>query len=102
MDALEVLTGIYVACGGGDTSPREKLDFIQLAWLCVASNARTEALIDPGGFPAERERQVAQLRKMADIVSVDEPDLEMERLCREGDFAAMARRVKELSGGRSE
>jgi hypothetical protein len=31
------------------------------------------------GFPEERDRQVEQLRKMADLVACDEPDLEMER-----------------------
>lgn len=74
----------------------ERLEVMNLAWLAVANNARTEALILPGGFPAERSRQVDQLRQMADLVSTDEPDLEMERLYHEGDVEGMARRIRDL------
>ena len=56
-----------------------------MTWLSLARNARTEALITPGRLPEERARQAEQLRLMAELVAADEPDLEMEKLFREGD-----------------
>ena len=79
---FETMLRACQACG--DLPTRYQLDALQLAWLTIASNARTEALRSSGGFIAERDRQVAQLRKMADVIALDahEPDLEMERLFR--------------------
>lgn len=72
-----------------DLSTREKLDVLSAAWLATAANARTEALAEPGGFPAERDRQIARLGFYAEMIAVDEPDLEAERLFQEGDYKAM-------------
>ena len=84
-----------MACA--ELSTREKLDVLQLTWLTWASNARMEALIEPGGFQTERARQVEVLREMADLISFDEPDLEMERLYHENDIAGMVRHVQKLA-----
>jgi len=93
-DPLEVLLRVYTACAG--LSMQARLEILELAWLTVASNARTEALIQPGGFPEERTRQVEHLRRMIDLVTVDEPDLELERLYQEGDIDGMLRRAWRL------
>ena len=95
-DSWEAVQRVSAACGG---SAREKLNVLEMTWLVVASTARTDALTMPGGFPEERARQVAQLRRLADIVEADEPDLETERLFQEGDdLDAWARRVRGLLG----
>ena len=74
-----------------DLSTREKLDVLSAAWMIVAHTARTEALAEPGGFPAERARQVDRLHRYAEMIAIDEPDLETERLWHEGDHQAMFR-----------
>ena len=93
----EAVQGVFAACG--DLSAQDRLDVLLFAWLVLASQARTEALIAPGGFPAVRDRQAARLRTMADLVASDEPDLEMERLFQEGDIAGMLRHVQALREG---
>src|SRR6266850_5067915 len=95
MDAqFEILQRVYAACAG--LSTRDTLEVLQLAWLSVASNARAEALIAPGGFPEERARQLEHLRNMAELVEADEPDLELERLFHEGDIEGMLRHMQRL------
>ena len=91
-DDLDRLVAIRRACGEG--SERDKLDRLVLAYLMTAANVRTEALIEPGEFQVERDRQVAELRGLADLINVDEPDLELERLCQEGDLEGLARYVQ--------
>ena len=51
-----------------------------------------------GVFLAERDRQVAQLHKMAAVIAADahEPDLEMERLFREGDHTGLLEHLNKL------
>jgi len=89
---LERLARVTLACG--DVSPRDKLDLLAFAWLAVASEARNATLGEPGGFPAERDRQVALLRDFADMIEADTPDLEIERLWQEGDMEGFARYVQ--------
>jgi len=91
---LEDVLSVRQAVSG--LSEREMCDVFLVAWMCSATNARTEVLIAPGGFPEERDRQVEQLRKMADLVACDEPDLEMERLFHEGDISKMLQRLRWL------
>jgi hypothetical protein len=100
-DVFEAMRRVYLACAG--LSTREKLDLLQLTWLSVASNARTEALVLPGGFPEERARQMALLHEMADQIGADKPDLKAERLLHEieglyhdGDEAGAHRREEDL------
>ena len=98
---LDYLLAVNAALDG--LSTREKLDVVQIAWLTMGSNARTEALSIPGGFPEERARQVEQLEKMAELVSTAEPDLETERLFEEGDREGWLRRVRDqLDEGRGQ
>lgn len=78
-------------------STHDKLLVVQLAWLTLASNARTDALFVPGGFPEERARQGDQLRKMAELVGIDEPDIEMERLIQDRDVEGMLRHMQKLT-----
>ena len=78
----------------------ERLLVLQMAWLVLASNARTEALPSIEGFLAEQARQVAQLDKMMlQLVSTDTPDLEMERLFRQGDMEGMQHLRSRLNRG---
>jgi hypothetical protein len=97
---LESLVRVNAALAG--LSARERLDVVNLAWLTIASNARTEALITPGGFQEERERQVQVLRAMAVLVSADEPDLEKERHFHEGDIEGLLRHLQSLRDGLDE
>lgn len=95
-EPLAALMRVYSACEG--LSTREKLDTVELAYLVIASHARTEALMMPGGFPAERARQVEHLEKMVKMVGEDEPDLEMERLFQEGDIEGMLAYLRTKGG----
>ena len=88
---LERMMRIYGACE--ELSTEQRLEVLTFVWLAVASNARTEALVVPGGFPAERDRQVKTLRTVAECVGADEPDLEVQRLCQEGDHEGWMRVV---------
>ena len=78
-----------------DLPTREKLDVLSAAWMIIASTARTEALAEPDGFPAERARQVERLRRYAEMIAIDEPDMERERLWHEGDHEAIFRRQEQ-------
>ena len=61
----------------------------------IASHARNHTLAEPGGFPAERTRQLASLHEMADVVEADEPDLEMQRLRYEDDLEGRLRLLRQ-------
>jgi hypothetical protein len=93
-DELDTMIEIFTALG--QRTPYDQLAILEMCWLCVANNTRTEALIRPDGFPAERARQVERLQKLAAIVAAHEPDLEMERLFHEGDVEGMLRRVQQI------
>ena len=96
-DSSQLFDRIYrinsVECA--DLSTREKLDVLSAAWMIIASIARTEALAEPDGFPTERARQVERLRRYAEMIAIDEPDPETERLWHEGDHQAMFRRQEQ-------
>ena len=87
------LTRAYLACSHLSTA--EKLNVFAGVWLAVASQARTEALGEPGGFPAERARQVAMLQRFAEVIAAEEPDLETVRLYHAGYIDGMLRRVRQ-------
>ena len=92
------LTRAYLACSHLSTA--EKLNVFAGVWLAVANQARTEALGEPGGFPAERARQVAMLQRFAEVIAADEPDLETARLYHAGYIHAgyidsMLRRMRQ-------
>ena len=86
------LTRAYLACSHLSTA--EKLNVFAGVWLAVASQARTEALGEPGGFPAERARQVAMLQRFAEAIAAEEPDLETARLYHAGYIDSMLRRIR--------
>ena len=67
----------------------ECLFLFEIAWLAAAAALRHDQMAFPEGFAAERERQAARLESMARIVRAAEPDLELERLRREGDDDAL-------------
>ena len=75
----------------------QRLMAVELAWVMVGMQARQEALAIPGGFQAERERQLEHLGKLAWLVREDTPDLELERLMLEGDVEGLARHLSGLS-----
>jgi hypothetical protein len=88
LDRLHQIVNLVCA----DLSTPEKLDLLSAAWLLVASNARTERLAEPDGFPTERAHQVERLRAFAEMIALDEPDLETERLWHEGNYQEMVQR----------
>ena len=88
---LERIALVTLACG--DLTPKKKLDLLSAAWLLVASEARNTALVEPGGFPAERERQLELLGRLVDLTEAAEPDLEAERIAYEGDYDGIQQRV---------
>lgn len=87
----ERLMAVLLACAELSTS--ERLDVLQVAWLVIAANARTEA---PAGFVAEQARQVARLRALAEAVAAAVPDSETDRLAQEGDAEGVLRRAEQL------
>lgn len=97
---LDNMLAVNAALAG--LSARNRLDVLQGTWLLFASTARTEALITPGGFPEERARQVEQLRRMAELIAADEPDLEMENMFHEGDVEGMLRHLQALRAATTE
>ena len=93
-DFGDALLRVYAACAG--LSIVDRLSVLQIAWLAIADNARTEAEMRGGGFLEEQVRQLTQLRKMFGLVDADEPDLEIERLYFAGDVDGMRRRIGAL------
>jgi hypothetical protein len=73
--------------------------WVVLVWLATAGEARADALGVPGGFEAERARQIAALAGLMARVSNDEPDLEAERLMQEEDWDVMDRYLQQKFGG---
>jgi hypothetical protein len=51
-----------------------QLRVLEFMWLSAASHART-AQLGTGGFVTERERQLASLERMADVVRADKSGL---------------------------
>jgi hypothetical protein len=97
MDGRETLAAIEritEACDG--LSVQETLEAIEIAWLCWAANARNEALSVPGGFAAEQGRQVTAISAMLELVKAAAPDMEMERLHREGNTEGVLKRLQDL------
>ncbi len=72
-----------------DISTRDRLVLLETAWLAFASTARSDALVFPGGFPAEQASQLKHLERMALLVREDTADLEAERFFQEGDVECM-------------
>ena len=93
-DFGDALLRVYAACAG--LSIGDRLSVLQIAWLAIADNARTEAHMRMGGFLEEQVRQLTQLRKLFVLVDADEPDLEIERLYLAGDREGMRRRMEAI------
>jgi hypothetical protein len=87
------LTRVYLACSHLSTA--EKLNVFAGVWLAVAHQARTEALGEPGGFPAERARQAAMLKRFAEVIAAEEPDLDTARLYHAGYIDSLLRRMRQ-------
>jgi hypothetical protein len=93
---LDAANRLVDACAG--MSMDDRLLVLQLAWMILAQQARNDALAFPGGFPAEQTRQLAQLEKISHLVGEDTPDLELERLTREGDFDGALEHLRKIMG----
>jgi hypothetical protein len=74
----------------------DRLIALGIAWIILAQQARNEALVFPEGFPAEKTRQLTQLKNMALLVSDATPDLELEPLTQEEDWDRIVQHLKEL------
>jgi hypothetical protein len=86
------MLNILGACA--DLAPADRVMALSTVWILAASEARSAALIEPGGFPAERDRQLKILSKFAEMIAGDEPDLELERLGHEGDVDGISRHMR--------
>ena len=96
---FKVLTGLVEVLATSGLESDDRLFALELAWLSMASNARTAAIAFPGGFPAQQARQVERLAKISALVSGATPDLELERLWQEGDVEGYVARIRTLMGG---
>ena len=94
---VERILHVQRACGYG--SSHEQLALLLATWLVQASVVRTEALIEPGGFQAARDRQADRLRWCADMIAADTPDVEMKRLYQEGNITGMLRHAQQQIDG---
>ena len=90
---LARLTAINAACQG--LSGRDKAGVLAMAYLIAATEARSEALIEPGGYQAEQEIQLADLETITALIREDSPDLELERLQLENDVAGTLRYLEQ-------
>ena len=84
-ELLRTLKAILNASAAGGAAFDFRLMALELAWITLAEEARSVALPFPGGYTAERQRQLEHLEKMASLVRGGEPDPELERLYQEGD-----------------
>ncbi len=75
-------------------STQDRLILLETAWLVVASTARSDALVFPGGFPAEQASQLKHLERMSLLVREDTADLEAERFFQEGDVEGMRKHFR--------
>jgi hypothetical protein len=88
---LERLELIRLVCG--DVPAARKLDTLSTAWALLAAEARNNALLEPGGFPAERARQLELLGRLVALTEAAAPDLELERMVYEGDHEGLKQRL---------
>jgi hypothetical protein len=91
---LKALIEVYAATV--DLPTQERLLVVQIAWMLLASHARTRGLPFSGGFFAEQKRQLQLLGRMADFVRAETPDLEMESLSQECNFEGLMRYFRDL------
>jgi hypothetical protein len=82
-DLLKAAGDVLSACAFLSVKDRQLV--LQLAWMLLAQQTRSEALATCGGFEREQARQLDQLEKISVMVRRDTPDLESQRLLREGD-----------------
>ena len=85
-----------------DISTRDRLVLLETAWLAFASTARSDALVFPGGFPAEQASQLKHLERMALLVREDTADLQAERFFQEGNVEGMLEHFRSRFGSLSE
>jgi hypothetical protein len=83
-----------MAAEGRLTDVRESERLLRTAWAIVAQQVQSGNLFAPGGYHAEQRRQLGELEKLAELVRDDAPDLEEERLLREGNFDALLNYLK--------
>jgi hypothetical protein len=81
----------------GDVPIREQLYLVETVWCHLAAEVRRQALAFPGGFPEEQARQLRVLRRFADYVKAETPDLELARLIEEGDALGAIEHLRRLS-----
>ena len=68
---LETVARLAAILHEGALSNEDRLEALETAWFAFAANARRDSLSIPGGFPAEKNRQVERLGAMAAIVRED-------------------------------
>jgi hypothetical protein len=95
-ELLRMSGAILKASAAGGAAFDFRLKALEMAWITLAEEARSAALLFPGGFPAERQRQLEHLEKMAALVRGGEPDQELERLYEAGDVDGVLERLRRL------
>jgi len=96
-DLLKAAGDVLNACAF--LSLKDRLLVLQLAWMLLAQQARSEGLAMSGGFEREQARQLDQLEKIAVMVRRDTPDLESARLLRESDEERARQYLESLQTG---
>jgi hypothetical protein len=89
--------GVLDTCDATGAASGDQLMILQLAWLTLAGRVRSEA-IAVGRFQAEQAEQLRHLDKMKSMAAADTPDMELERLHQEGDYAGVAEYLRRLAG----
>lgn len=87
--------GVLDTCDATGAALGDQLMILQLAWTVLAQRVRSEA-IAVGRFQAEQAEQVRHLDKMKSLAAADTPDLELERLHQEGDYAGVVEHLQRL------
>ena len=101
-EVLRLSRAILKTSAAGGAAFDFRLTALEMAWITLAEEARSAALLFPGGFPAERHRQLERLEKMLVLVRGGEADLELERLCQERNVEGVLehlRRLRDSGGG---
>jgi hypothetical protein len=92
-DFLDVIASLRNACA--NLPLRDQLKALEVTWLCVAQDARTEASATPDGFVAEQSRQRERLERMITLLDAEAPDVGD----RNADVNALLRRVRQMRDG---
>lgn len=96
-EAIAGFRAVLDACAG--LPVEQQLTVPLIAWLTIADGARNGALSAPGGYEAERIRQLGYLERVVQLVRGASPDLELQRLHRVEGWTGALKHVRGLIAG---